>query len=327
MKNYTLLDYATQSYSAFVAVLILFFHNGTVPHWPLLFGAHVAGIVLVHALVCIAGGGTRSRVLDFLRHFYPVLFYTWFFTETGRLNRMFFTEYMDPMAIRWEQAVLGFQPSVVFMDKFPWLPISELFYASYFSYYVMISGVGIALFIRNRREFFHYVTVVSFIFYVCYTIYIFLPIIGPRVFFREIAGYSLPVDLQQMATVDIYPEAIKAGAFFKLMGWIYHVFEAPGAALPSSHVAIAITTVYFSFRYLRAIRWVHLVVAVLLCVSTIYCRYHYAVDVLAGLGTVAVLLPIANWLYHRLAPGHEEVCPDEKSDRHGTLQKQPFGRS
>jgi len=70
--------------------------------------------------------------------------------------------------------------------------------------------------------------------------------------------------------------------------------------LPSSHVAIALTTVYFSFRYLRLIRWLHLAVAVLLCLSTIYCRYHYAVDVLAGLITVAVLLPFANWLYFKL---------------------------
>ena len=67
------------------------------------------------------------------------------------------------------------------------------------------------------------------------------------------------------------------------MLWVYRVFEAPGAALPSSHVAVALCTVFFSFRYLRRIRYVHLAVAVLLCLATVYCRYHYVVDVLAGL--------------------------------------------
>jgi hypothetical protein len=58
------------------------------------------------------------------------------------------------------------------------------------------------------------------------------------------------------------------------------LFESPGAALPSSHVAVAVCTVYFSFRYLPRIRYLHLIMAILLCGSTVYCRYHYVVDVL-----------------------------------------------
>ena len=85
------------------------------------------------------------------------------------------------------------------------------------------------------------------------------------------------------------------------MAFIYRVFEAPGAALPSSHVAIAITTVFFSFKYLRPIRYIHLVVATLLCLSTIYCRYHYVIDVLLGVATAALLVPLANWLYWKTA--------------------------
>jgi membrane-associated phospholipid phosphatase len=83
------------------------------------------------------------------------------------------------------------------------------------------------------------------------------------------------------------------------MAWIYHAFESPGAALPSSHVAVAICTVYFSFRYLRRIRYLHAGVAMLLCGATVYCRYHYLVDVLTGFLTAAVVIPIGNWLYWR----------------------------
>ncbi len=86
------------------------------------------------------------------------------------------------------------------------------------------------------------------------------------------------------------------------------MFEAPGAAFPSSHVAIAWCTVFFSFKYLRGIRWIHAVLALLLTVSTVYCRYHYAVDVLAGLATALILVPLANRLYfqaerHLAVPG------------------------
>ena len=51
MKHYTFVDYATQAYMALVALLILLFHNSTVPNWPGLLGAHLACLVLVHLLI------------------------------------------------------------------------------------------------------------------------------------------------------------------------------------------------------------------------------------------------------------------------------------
>lgn len=317
MKNYTFVDYATQAYLALVGLLILFFHNSTVPGWPRLLGAHAACLLLVHWLIQAHARRKPAPLLDFLRHFYPVLLYTALFVETGLLNRMFCQEYLDPMVAQWEQALFGCQPSVLFMQKLPWLAVSELFYASYFSYYVMIAGVGIALFLRSRRQFFHYLSVISFLFYVCYLIYIFLPVIGSRVFFHQVEGYVLPDATQQLALTDAYPEAVQAGVFFRLMRWVYRVFEAPGAALPSSHVAVALCTVFFSFRYLRRIRYVHLAVVLLLCLSTVYCRYHYALDVLAGLVTAAVLIPAGNWLYFKFS--RRDLEPE--TDRQRPLER------
>ena len=44
----------------------------------------------------------------------------------------------------------------------------------------------------------------------------------------------------------------------------------------------------------------HVPVTVLLCVSTVYCQYHYVIDVVAGVVTAAVLLPVGEWLYRRI---------------------------
>lgn len=318
MKHYTFVDYATQAYCALVALLILGFHNGTVRHWPWLVAANLAAFLLVHGLIAwharrlatqpgaaqpASGRAATDKALDFLRSFYPVLLYTWFFCETGFINRMFIHEYLDPMVIRWDQKLFGCQPSVLFMEKLPYPALSELLYAAYFSYYLMVLGVGIALFLRDRRQFFHYVSVVSFVFYVCYLVYILLPVIGPMVFFHEVDGYALPPSVQALAPTDVYSAAIKAGPMYQLMAWIYRVFEAPGSAFPSSHVAVALCTLYFSFRYLRPLRYPHLVVVVLLCLATVYGHYHYASDVLGGLVTAGTLIPLANWLYFRQTPG------------------------
>jgi membrane-associated phospholipid phosphatase len=298
VKHYAFIDFATQGYLALVGLLILAFHGESVPLWSWLLGAHLTGLVLVHLLIQAHARQPSNRVVDFLRHFYPVLLYVGFFRETGELNQMFVSGFLDPVFIRLDERIFGAQPSLAFMHNLPYWPVSEIFYASYFSYYVMIIGVGLALYLRDRRQFFHYLSVVSFLFYVCYLTYIFTPVTGPRVFFRAIDGYELPPDVRP-EVVPEFPAAVQAGLFFRLMAWIYDNFEASGAAFPSSHVAVAITTLWFSFRYLPRIRIAHLMMVGLLCLSTVYCRYHYVVDVVAGVITAAVLVPLGNLLYSR----------------------------
>ncbi len=308
-RHYTFIDYATQGYMALVAVLILLLHGDTVPNWPWLLLAHVVTITLVHLLIASHVRRPANRFLDFVRHYYPILLYTGFYRETGELNQMTLTGYLDPFFIQLDERIFGAQPSLTWMQSLPFWPVSEILYFSYFSYYIMIGGVGLALLLRNRRQFFHFISIVSFVFYVCYLIYIFTPVMGPRIFQRVINGYELPAEFQPGGNLEI-PTTIQAGLFFRIMVWIYEVFEAPGAAFPSSHVAVALTTVYFSFRYLRPIRFLHLIVALLLCLSTVYCRYHYVVDVVAGVITALVLVPLGNWLYFRFRkPGEEVLSP------------------
>jgi membrane-associated phospholipid phosphatase len=303
VRGYTFVDYATQGYLGVVGILIVLFHGRSVPHWESLIIAHLVLLGLIHWLVVWHFLDRAGKTLGFLRHFYPVVLYAGFFAETGLLDQMFVQGYLDPVVIGWDHRLFGFQPSLVFMEQLPFLLVSEIFYSAYFSYYVMIGGVGLTLYLRNRRQFFHYVSVVSFVFYFCYILYIFLPVVGPPIFFRAIPGYNLPANLQQLASVAQYPEAVKSGWFYRIMKWIYQVFEAPGAAIPSSHVAIALCTVYFSFRYIRGIRWLHLIMVVLLCLATVYCRYHYVSDVLAGIAIAVLLIPTGNWLYFKLDAG------------------------
>jgi membrane-associated phospholipid phosphatase len=309
MKNYTFVDYATQGYLLVVALLVLVFHNERTPMGLYLVAAHGIMLVLIHALIRRhASRRPPGRVLDFLRYFYPILLFTGFYRETGLLHHIFFADFLDPWLIRLEAWIFGMQPSLEFMHRLPYLALSELLYAAYFSYYLMILGIGIALFIRNRTQFFHYISVVSFVFYVCYLTYIIVPVMGPRAFNGGSMGYEIPAEVLP-EHIPPYPAAVQKGPFFKVMRQIYHHLEAPGAAFPSSHVTIAIVTVWFSFRYLPRIRYWHLATVILLCISTVYCRYHYVVDVVAGMMTAAVLIPIGNRLYYRFSIPSDDTRP------------------
>lgn len=294
LDKHTFVDYATQGYIALVGALVLFFYhdNPSLKHG--LLWAHVGCILAIQTLIRAHAARPERRIVAFLRHFYPILLYAGFYREVGQLNRLFVHGYMDNFFISLDQRIFGCQPSILFMQKLPYLPISELFYISYFSYYVMIAGVGLALYLRDRKAFWRYVSLVSFVFYVCYVIYILLPVVGSRVFYVQLEGF----DHTQFPFFPLhYPPGIEVGPFFNIMKFIYANFETAGAAFPSSHVAVALCTLYFTWRFIPRIRWVHLVFVILLSAATVYCRYHYLVDVIAGALTAAALIPLGERLY------------------------------
>lgn len=310
MTRYKFVDYATQGYIAFVALLVVIFHDSRLGAWPWVLAAHVVVFALIHLLIQAAGAFPQNRLLGFFRHFYPILLYTAFYRETELLNQMFHTGYLDEHFLRLEPKLFGMQPGLDLMQRFPSRWLAELLYAAYFSYYLMIGGVGLVLLWRDRRQFAHFVSVVSFVFYVCYAIYIFVPVVGPRIVYRGLVAEALPADVQPAGSTEV-PATVQDAVFYQIMGWIYDRFEATGAAFPSSHVAVALCTVCFSFLYLRRVRHVHLIAAVLLCISTVYGRYHYVLDVVAGIAVAAVLVPLGNWLYRQYGDEIRELSDDD----------------
>jgi len=307
MRHYRFVDWATQTYAAVAGSLILFFHGDAVPGWPWLVAAHFLVLLMVHALVQCAAKDRGGAPVRFLRAFYPILLYTGFYRVTGLANEMFIPGRLDPIFIHGDQVLFGFQPCLAFMERIPERWMAELMYGCYFSYYFMIAGVGLILLIRRRDQFDHFLAVVSVAFYLCYFTYLILPVTGPRIFYLEGDPIRVIPEAWGPPTWNgaldgpppPFPESVQAGWFYQVVIFLYIYFESEGAAFPSSHVALAMVTLYFSWIYLPRLRWVHLVLAVGLCLGTVYCRYHYVVDVLAGFAVAPVMVPLCNRLYVR----------------------------
>lgn len=310
-SRYRLVDLATQGYLLFVALVALVARG---EHWAELVAAHVGVIVLVHLLIASdrsAGGADSWRGKSmatagrgWLREFYPILLYTGLYVETVLVNRMIAAPRIDPWLLRADHALFGCEPAEVFPIAFAHPLFSELMYVSYLAYYGMVGGVGLWLSLRNRNAFRHFVTVVSLVFYGCYALYLFVPAVGPRIIF-----VSSPERTQFIARYGHEPRAAAAGGDGR---WAQRAFavieergEIPGAAFPSSHVAVALVTAWFSWRHLRRIRWLHLGFAIAILFAAVYTRAHYAVDILGGLAAAAGLFPAAQALDARFGGGRQ----------------------
>jgi len=84
-----------------------------------------------------------------------------------------------------------------------------------------------------------------------------------------------------------------------MMGLIEHFGRVRGAAFPSAHVTGATAALWGAWRYRRWLFWAMLPVFVLMCVSTIWGRYHYVADVVGGLLTGTLGYLIGRWLMKR----------------------------
>ena len=295
LRGYRLVDFLTQGYVALIGALVLVFHGDELRLWPLYVGGHVAVLAVAHALIQWSRR-SASGFVRMLRAFYPMILYTFLYTETHHLDGLFYGGYLDGFVIDLDQLIFGSQLSRTLMAGLPHLWLSETLYLFYFSYYVMVLSVGLGMYFKERAHFWEYITIVSFLFFACYLTYIFVPVMGPHGTQRGV------VFAGKLASVGprIAPGNLSNGVFYRLMAVIYRLVEPEGgAAFPSSHVVVAVATLWFTWRHFRTMRWVHLVAVVMLCISTVYCGYHYAADVLAGLAAAAVLVPVGELVYRK----------------------------
>ena len=88
------------------------------------------------------------------------------------------------------------------------------------------------------------------------------------------------------------------------MDVIYHL-DTPGGAFPSSHVAAAVVCVLMAARRYPLLGWAFVPFCTSLIASTVYCRYHYAVDAVAGIFAAVVAVIAADWLFGKLSSPSE----------------------
>lgn len=210
------------------------------------------------------------------------------YKETAILNTLFYPV-IDPILIRWDQAIFGFQPAIKFSEILSSAVISELLFFGYFSYYLMPLAVFALLWkfpIRKIQEF-GFILICSFLVY--YLFFIMIPAVGPQFYWDYPENH---IDAQ--------------GIFGKIIKIIQKNGEVPTAAFPSSHVGIALIILIWLYQNLRKKLFYFVPFVFLLILATVYIKAHYVVDVIGGILSAPLVYFFSNRLFQKIPKSYAD---------------------
>ncbi len=239
------------------------------------------------------GGKWKAFLLDW----YPVLVFYFLYEETALINVGSPFGPIDHWLSHSDDLIFGVQLSEAFPEALSALWFQEAMAASYFSYYLLIPGGGLYLWLRNRKTFPFFIFTVSACFYFCFILFIILPAGGPQQYLR--LGH-------------IHWDGI---VFGPILTGMLGALECDTGAFPSSHIAIAFIVTFFVWREGGKIRYLFALLFTGLFFATVYGGPHYGIDIPAGLVTGVFFLAIARRLMRFLGgagddpPGCKERVP------------------
>ena len=251
--------------------------------------AHAAQYFVIHCwialgIICLAWAAahSRNRVLHFARDWYPLPLYIFFFEELQGLVHAIFPGWFDRWLIQFDFNFAGVHPSV-WLARFSNPALNDFMqfaYMTYFLYLVILPAILYAQ--KDRIAFWNVMVSTAIANYTVYFIAVLFPIESPY---------------HALAAMNTTP--LNGGYFTAAIEFIERFGRVHGGAFPSAHVAGSTVAILASWRYRRWLFWVCLPFFISMCVSTVYGRYHYIADVLAGIVVGALGFAAGSWLMER----------------------------
>lgn len=270
----------TVGFSLFLMALTVYHHRHIPAVWHLVL--IYSSIILFQCLL-----SNLSRLNPFLSVtrdvLFPVLAVLIIFDSVGLIVHAVNPADLDYLLIQLDYRLLGGYPTV-FLEAFATPLLTDILQVGYGTYYFLAIGLGVFVRLKGDDEAFSKtVFMILLCFYLSYVGYLLVPALGPRYamdHLQETAleGFLVAEPIQRALNLM---EGVKRDAF------------------PSGHTAIAMTVLFLAYRLARPLFRVFVPCVILLVASTVYCRYHYVVDVIAGV-LLAVVVVATGEVYYKL---------------------------
>ncbi len=240
---------------------------------------YVIGVYLGCLVASISGVLVRinypNKVGRFIGFLYPLLLIGIFYTIAGYQVYMVLNESLDVYIINFENWLFGIHPTV-WLEQFYNPLLNEWMLFAYSIYLLLIPFTTIWLYAtKKNQEWRHMLGSLLISLFICYIIFSLIPVVGPRV-----------------AMADQYTLEIEGFIFRAFTLMLEGGAMLDGGAFPSAHCAAATVMLILAYRYAKHLFIIISPLLVTLILATVYGRYHYIVDVIAGIviGIVGILL-------------------------------------
>jgi membrane-associated phospholipid phosphatase len=263
-----------------LALVSLIFYS-RIPQWPVLIAADLTAVLLVCSLA-YASLRTRSTAVRWVHDWnaFPLVIFTYkhLYPMISPLHKGKDYDWLLIAADRWLFQANPTQWLVRFSHPF----LTEALEIAYSLFFVFFIVVGVELYRRpDLSQFRYFRFTVVYGFFISYMGYFFLPAVGPRFTLHDFT--RLPAELP--------------GLFFTpALRWFINLCESiPSGAtnsialacaqrdvFPSGHTMMTLLVLILAYRFQLMTRHGLLVVGALLIFGTVYLRYHYFIDILAG---------------------------------------------
>ncbi|MGA2629314.1 MAG: phosphatase PAP2 family protein [Terriglobia bacterium] len=194
----------------------------------------------------------------------------------------------DAALIAWDQRLFGFQASVA-LQRFVTPLLTAWMEFAYTFHILNIPIVACFVYLRRRRERFREmmagVLVITFLGLVGYLL---VPAVGPMYTLRD--QFTVPLGVP----LEVVNRQIEFMDFARIKRDVF----------PSLHAGISFVVWLYAWRNSRPLFAILAPFVLSLFVSTVYLRYHYLVDVVAGLLLAPFAFLLANWLFRRWGEIH-----------------------
>ena len=269
-KNWLPIDWACACYVGAASVALTRDASG-VTSWGWLVVAHVlmAGLICIAPVARARGGSAR-----FWGEWYPMFLLAGLYGEVGILtvNAGF---HNDALIQRLEVLAFGSEVSYRWIREMPVVWFSWLVHWCYLSFYAMLFAAPAGLWVVGKRIAARQtIFAVTVTFFICYVIFLFFPVAGPRYAFA----------LAHNAATEVTPA--------RLAQWLLDRGDSWGAAFPSSHVAASVVATGMAWRHWRKLGLVLAPFTAGLVLAVVYGQFHYALDALSGLILAGVMLAV-----------------------------------
>lgn len=287
-------DYYTYSILILYSLLLLFFWNDIDS-----FLFHIVinlAIILLMLILSYFYRQYDSIIIKSIKKFIivPTIFYV--YSQTHLFVPIINPNDFDLTLIEWDLFLFGVNPTE-WIYQFSHPILTEYLQFAYMTFFFLPLIYAIEIAFKKNEIYFNYFSGhILFGFYLSYLLYFLMPAIGPRFYIHDF--HLINIELPGLWLTEFFRETVNLGGgvtpeTVDVMG------EINRDCMPSGHTMLTLINIYLAIRYKSKLRYIITIFGTSLIIATVYLRYHYVVDILAGIIFAIISIFLHNLIWKR----------------------------